>query len=168
MKRKQKRLKSRTCSVYFVKSAHVSIFPIPVQEQDTNGNNQLLKGYIRKDYPKVFTPEEIKKMSNEEFNQSESEIMQQLKDGLIQNNLPQTDFTGYINPVSGRNQIFTREDIEQMTTDEFSHNEKALNAQLNAVGIPANMELQNNSGVIFVHSYVRSDETQVRDYYRAR
>lgn len=60
----------------------------------------------------IFTPDEIDKMSAEEFDKNESAIMQQLKDGLIKNEQSETDFLGYSNPLTGSKQIFSREDIE--------------------------------------------------------
>lgn len=118
----------------------------------------------------IFTPSEIGQMSPDEFSQNEAAIMQQMENGLIQDNEPQTDYSGYTNPITGSGQIFTREDIGSMTLDEYSQNENAINAQLNTIGVPANQELEmatHSGGVIYVRPYVRSDGTPVRGYYRS-
>lgn len=119
----------------------------------------------------VFTPEQIGNMSREEFDKNESAIMSQMKDGLIQTQSPSTNFSGFTNPVSGSKQIFSREDIGAMSTDEFSNNEKAINAQLNSIGVPTSNELHNatnGGGAVYIEPYIRSDGVQVKGYYRAR
>jgi len=120
----------------------------------------------------IFTPEEIGNMSHKEFTQNEQTIMQQVKDGLIQNQTPRVNYSGYTNPVTGSNQIFSQEDIGTMSSDEYSQNEQAIQAQLNTIGIPANNALQsaaqNNGGVVYVNSYTRADGTEVRGYYRSK
>ena len=136
--------------------------------------NGLPTGYATStdDNNHVFTPNEIDKMSDEEFSKNEETIMQQLKNGLIQNEQSKTDFSGYSNPLTGSKQIFSREDIETMSNDEYSQNEKAINAQLNSIGIPTNNELESkttfNGGIVYVNSYTRNDGTKVKGYYRAR
>jgi len=120
----------------------------------------------------IFTPDEIGAMTLEEFNQNESAIMQQVKKGLIQNSPKRVNYSGYKNPETGSGQIFSREDIGAMTPDEYTKNEKAINAQLNSIGILTNGELQTASisggGTVYVNSYTRSDGTQVKGYYRSR
>ena len=111
-------------------------------------------------------------MSREEFDRNESAIMSQMKDGLIQNQTPSTNFSGFTNPVTGSKQIFSREDIGAMSTDEYSNNEKAINAQLNTIGVPTSSELKSavssGGGAVYIEPYTRSDGVQVRGYYRAR
>ncbi len=120
----------------------------------------------------IFTPEEIGKMSGEEFAQNEPVIMQQLKDGLIQKQLQAVNYSGYINPITGSGQIFSREDIGAMSNEEYTKNAQAINAQLKSIGIPTNGELESASisggGTIYVRPYTRSDGTEVRGYYRAK
>ncbi len=50
----------------------------------------------------IFTPEEIGKMTPEEFTQNEGVIMNQLKQGQIQPGRIQ-NYAGYVNPVTGDN-----------------------------------------------------------------
>ena len=90
----------------------------------------------------TFTPEEIGRMSPQEFARNEKAIMQQLKNGQIKpSSAPNVDFKSFKNPENGKSTIFTREDIEKMSTKEFTKNEKAINAQMNSVGIPYKKEV---------------------------
>lgn len=79
---------------------------------------------------------------------------------------------GYTNPLTGSNHIYTREEVGQMSSDEYAQNEKAIHAQLNKIGIPTNGDMQREAmtggGVVYVNSYTRSDGTEVRGYYRSR
>ncbi|MBE7712440.1 MAG: hypothetical protein E7Z87_01705 [Cyanobacteria bacterium SIG26] len=90
----------------------------------------------------TFTPEEIGRMSPQEFARNEKAIMQQLKNGQIKpSSVPNVDFKSFKNPENGKSTIFTREDIEKMSTKEFTKNEKAINAQMKSVGIPYKKEV---------------------------
>lgn len=115
-----------------------------------------------------FTREQIGGMTPEEFQENLPLIELQLKDGLIK---PQAqDYSGYLNPVSGNSKLFSRELISQMSCDEYTANEPAIMAQLQAIGIPTNNELQTASlrgRTVYVKPYTRSDGTEVRGYYRS-
>ena len=115
-----------------------------------------------------FTREQIGGMTPEEFQENLPLIEQQLKDGLIK---PQAqDYSGYLNPVSGNSKLFSRELISQMSGDEYTANEPAIMAQLQAIGIPTDSELETASlrgGTVYVKPYTRSDGTEVRGYYRS-
>ena len=81
---------------------------------------------------------------------------------------------GYTNPLTGSNHIYTREEVGQMSSDEFAKHEKEIDAQTKYFkGImPTNGDLQREAmtsgGVVYVNSYTRSDGTEVRGYYRSR
>ena len=79
---------------------------------------------------------------------------------------------GYTNPLTGSNHIYTREEVGQMSSDEYAQNEKAIHAQLNKIGIPTNGDMQREAmtggGVVYVNSYTRSDGTEVKGYYRSK
>ena len=115
-----------------------------------------------------FTREQIGSMPPDEFQENLPLIEQQLKDGLIK---PQAqDYSGYLNPVSGNSKLFSRELISQMSGDEYTANESAIMAQLQAIGIPTDNELQTTSlrcGTVYVKPYTRADGTEVRGYYRS-
>lgn len=85
---------------------------------------------------------------------------------------PQSDLAGYTNPITGDNRIFTREDVGQMSQEEFDKNEKAIMAQLKDMnGLPTNGDMHRealNGGAIYVNPYTRSDGTEVKGYYRSR
>ena len=81
---------------------------------------------------------------------------------------------GYTNPLTGSNHIYTREEVGQMSSDEFAKHEKEIDAQTRAFNgaMPTNGDLQREAmtggGVLYVNSYTRSDGTKVRGYYRSR
>ena len=81
---------------------------------------------------------------------------------------------GYTNPLTGSNHIYTREEVGQMSSDEFAKHEKEIDAQTKYFNgsMPTNGDLQRealtNGGVVYVNSYTRSDGTEVRGYYRSR
>ena len=86
---------------------------------ESNNNNSFLYGYVQKNdwdttpinsqeknipsgyaapinYNHIFTPEEIGNMTSKEFEQNEALIIQQLKNGQIQNQKPQPDYKTFI------------------------------------------------------------------------
>lgn len=81
---------------------------------------------------------------------------------------------GYTNPLTGSNHIYTREEVGQMSSDEFTKHEKEIDAQTRAFhgAMPTNGDLQREAmtggGVVYVNSYTRSDGTRVKGYYRSR
>jgi hypothetical protein len=90
-------------------------------------------------------------------------------------NIDQSMYSGYRNPLTGSNKIYTREDVGNMSPAEFASNEKEIDAQIQAFDgtMPTNQELQSETtklfgGVVYVNSYTRSDGTKVRGYYRSR
>ena len=129
----------------------------------TRGNNQQTPKY-----DKIFTPEDIGQMTPEEFSKNEKIINEQLQQGLI---APTTqrkqNYSGYRNPVSGDNRIFSQEDIGGFSEDEFAKHEKEIREQWGSIGIPTNNELQS-SGAIYIAPYTRSDGVQVKGHYRSR
>ena len=70
-----------------------------------------------------------------------------------------SSFSGYTNPLTGSNHIFTQEEIDRMSSEEFAKYEKEIDAQVKAM---------NGSGVVYVNSYTRADGTKVKGYYRSR
>lgn len=81
---------------------------------------------------------------------------------------------GYTNPLTDSNHIYTREEVGQMSSDEFAKHEKEIDAQTRAFNgtMPTNGDLQREAmtdgGVVYVNSYTRSDGTEVKGYYRSR
>ena len=100
-------------------------------------NNIILKGSVSKTSNELsqplYTREMIGKMTADEYLQNEPMIMEQLK---TQGGIPsekqlnqQNELSGFINQISGNSNIFTREDIKNMSTDEYLKNEKAIDFQ---------------------------------------
>ena len=74
----------------------------------------------------------------------------------------------FINAITNDNRIYTAEDIGEMTNREFLDNEKAIDYQLENLGIPRRGDLAGNPDVVYVHSYTRDDGTEVRAHYRSK
>lgn len=87
-------------------------------------------------------------------------------------NSKQLDLSGYTNPLTGSNHIYTREEVGQMSSEEFVKHEKEIDAQTRVLkgAMPTNGDLQREvmtgGGVVYVNSYTRSDGTKVNGYYR--
>lgn len=114
-------------------------------------------------YQKIFTPEEIGKMTKEEFAQNESIIMEQVRKGLVTNQPPKFDYGSYKNPESGNERIFTREDIGKMSGDEYAKYEKEITAQLNSIGIPNEKDLPSNIKTFEKEKSQRINSTDPQD-----
>lgn len=74
----------------------------------------------------------------------------------------------FINAIINDNRLYTAEDIGNMTSKEFASNEKAINYQMENLGIPRQSDLTNNSDVVYVHAYTREDGTKVKAHYRSK
>ena len=74
----------------------------------------------------------------------------------------------FINAITNDNRLYTAEDIGEMTNREFLDNEKAIDYQLENLGVPRRGDLAGNSDVVYVHSYTRDDGTEVRAHYRSK
>lgn len=84
----------------------------------------------------------------------------------------ESGLSGYANPLTGNNRIFTREDIGSMTPEDYAKHEIEIQAQMNTIGVPTNGDMKRESmaggGVVYVNSYKRSDGTEVKGYYRSK
>ena len=87
----------------------------------------------------IFTPEEIGKMTPEEFSKNEGMIMEQVKTGKIVGNSSRYNTPGISS--SSNNVLYTREDIGNMTTKEFTKHEDAIKQQMKTIGIPYDREV---------------------------
>lgn len=74
----------------------------------------------------------------------------------------------FINAITNDNRLYTAEDIGNMTSKEFASNEKAIDYQLNNIGIPRQSDLTNNADVVYVKAYTREDGTKVKAHYRSK
>ena len=112
-------------------------------------NNLVLKGSVSKTLDDlsqpVYTREMIGNMSTDEYLQHEPMIMEQLKTQGIPSEKQinqKNDLSGFVNEISGNSKIFTREEIKNMTTDEYLKNEKAIDYQLKTIGVPYEEDLK--------------------------
>ena len=87
----------------------------------------------------IFTPEEIGKMTPEEFSKNEALIMAQVKTGKIVENSSRFNTPGISS--SPNTVLYTREDIGNMTTKEYTKHEDAIKQQMKTIGIPYNREV---------------------------
>ena len=55
-----------------------------------------------------------------------------------------------------------------MSAEEFMTNEKAIDYQMENLGIPRESDLSGNPDVVYVHAYTRDDGTEVRAHYRSK
>mgnify|MGYP000563730984 CR=1 FL=1 len=74
----------------------------------------------------------------------------------------------FFNKISNNNRIYTREDIGNMSSDEFRAQEKAIDYQLANLGVPTNSDMALSDDVVYVHSYTRDDGTKVKAHYRSK
>lgn len=74
----------------------------------------------------------------------------------------------FFNKISYNNRIFSREDIANMSDDEFSENEKAIDFQLANLGVPTNEQLAQSNDTVYVKAYTRADGTQVKAHFRSK
>lgn len=150
-------------------------FPAEETYTDNVVPSFFLQGYVETTYfpdtNVLYSRKDIENMTQEEFDNNEDVIMQQLSNGFIGQDVDTNKYLNYTNPISGDNKIFSREDIENMSLEEYTNNEKLIHAQLNSIGVPSNSDLQeltNCGNVIYVNEYVRSDGTFVKGYYRSK
>lgn len=78
------------------------------------------------------------------------------------------NFLNFFNPKNNSDKIYSREDINQMSPEEFAQTREALYHQMAEVGIPSESQLATSPDVIYVRAYTRDDGTKVRAHYRAR
>lgn len=74
----------------------------------------------------------------------------------------------FFNKILDSDRIYSREDIGEMSNDEFKANEKAIDYQMANLGVPQNADLANSDEVVYVHAYTRDDGTKVRAHYRSK
>ena len=79
-----------------------------------------------------------------------------------------TNLRNFINAITNDSRIYTAEGIGEMTSKEFLANEKAIDYQIETLGIPRRGDLAGSSDVVYVHSYSRDDGTKVKAHYRSK
>lgn len=139
----------------------------PQKLQNIKNKYQYIKN--KKGYPTGFAIDIDK---NQLAQQNEFETFN-LEDPRLEQ-YEKLDFTGYRNPLTENIRIYTKEDVGSMTKDEFAKNEKEIMAQVKLMKgmMPSNGDLQreviSGGNVVYINSYIRSDGTQVKGYYRRK
>ncbi len=67
--------------------------------------------------------------------------------------------------------ILTREEVKEMSTDEFTDKEDFINQQLAGGKVMSKAEVEEkvqSGGAVWVEGYTRADGTQVKGYYRSK
>ena len=141
--------------------------PIGSDHTTSTGTNKSIGTYLE-------SPNNIIPFINPNYNtQRDNNLLY----GSVEMNVDNSkisDLFGYTNPLTGSNHIYTREEVGQMSSDEFAKHEKEIDAQTRAFNgtMPTNGDLQREAmtggGVVYVNSYTRSDGTEVHGYYRSR
>lgn len=141
-----------------------------------NNYSMLFKlGIEYNDFPRNNLPDLNDLMVNPlEKQQTSNVILQELDVDKVENQSSHSEsgLSGYANPLTGNNRIFTREDIGSMTPEDYAKHEIEIQAQMNTIGVPTNGDMKRESmaggGVVYVNSYKRSDGTEVKGYYRSK
>ena len=148
-------------------SKSASINSITNNSRNVNTNSKLTPiTYYSSNH--IFSDKEIEAMKPAEFDYYEAQIMEQTRKGQIR--IEKKSYKNYKNPLTNSDKIYTREEISKISTKEFSNYEKEIDAQMKSIGIPSVNDLTNDlntGGVIYVHSYTRTDGTKVRGHYRS-
>ena len=135
----------------------------PAQDFNPEADNITLSGYISKD---VQRPQNAVKRW---FNNFKGETTGHAAPAASQQN----PYAGFRNPLTGNNKIYTRQELGAMSDNDFEQNEKEIMSQVKTrIGIPHEDELKpfaqdQNSGVVYIRPYTRSDGVQVKGHYRA-
>ena len=102
-------------------------------------------------------------MTREEFDRNEAMIMEQIRRGEINPYSQQPNYDGFNNPELDKQMIFTREDIGNMSSAEYTKYEKAINEQLKTVGIPNKSDLPQKARTYEKLKSERSYSTSSQD-----
>lgn len=141
-----------------------------------NEQGRQIASEIGKEEPLFrFYPEDLRKEIIAQ------KVVQKMQEGQLITGLDdtreykeQTNLFGYKNPLTGNSRIYTREDVGEMSLDEYANNENEIMAQLEAMKgkMPTNYDLEQEAftggDVVYVNSYTRSDGTEVKGHYRSR
>lgn len=117
-----------------------------LKDIENNMNEIINKGYYVPPYQNEKTPFDNNfdnKNLNTDYSNYSKEQLQNIRNKYlyIKNNNQPTGFAAPIKP----NHIYTREEINKMTTDEFVKHENAIMKQLREKGIPTKSQLQKHN-----------------------
>lgn len=103
--------------------------------------NTIIPNNIREFNP-PFSQRDISSMTKEEFTHYEPVIMDEMAHGKIIMD-GENSWSKKVEPMNLNGNIFTREQIGKMSSDEYRKNEAAIMKQWKEKGIPTNKELEN-------------------------
>ena len=154
-------LKDGSKRFYITKDTHIG-----TPHATSTGSNVGIGTYLE-------SPNDIIPFVYPNYNTQKDNLLYGSVEMNVDNN-KKSDLFGYTNPLTGSNHIYTREEVGQMTSEEFAKHEKEIDAQTKAFNgtMPTNGDLQSEAmtggGVVYVNSYTRSDGMKVSGYYRSK
>ncbi len=149
--------------------------PLSLKDRLLQARQEKLARYTQRlaESPEKIAEQEAKHVTLEELKAPQEARKKHVMDvinGTVEFD-EDADYSNYENKKSKNNQIFTKEDIEEMSDEERETNKEAIIYQEQTIGIPTRKQAQKvtqNGGMIHVSTYTRADGTKVRSYYRSR
>ena len=149
--------------------------PLSLKEKLQRFRDEKIAKYTQRlaEAPEKVAQREAKHVTLEELKAPQEARKQKIRN-IIEGKVEfdeNADLSGYQNKKSKNNQIFTAEDIEEMTPQEREKNKEAIIYQKQTIGVPTRKQAQRaveKGGMVHVSAYTRSDGTKVRSYYRSR
>ncbi len=77
-------------------------------------------------------------------------------------------FKNYRNPHTQRDEIYSRNNMLDMSLRELINRQEELAAQTKVLGIPEDSELSNSENAVYAELYTHDDGAEVRGYYRKK
>lgn len=80
-------------------------------------------------------------------NRNSADIMAAARQGRVvaqDTGFQPSDYSKFVNPVTGEAKIFTRDDIGRMSQQEYADNKNAIEAQMSKIGLPKSSEVKIN------------------------
>ena len=78
------------------------------------------------------------------------------------------NYKNYRNSYTNEDKIYSRKNIADMSVREAFSRKDEIMAQYRSIGIPSEGELKSSPNVVWVESYTRDDETEVRAHWRSK
>lgn len=149
--------------------------PLSLKEKLIKAREEKLARYSQRlaESPEKVAEKEAKHVSLEELKAPQEARKKRIKD-IINGTVKfdeDANLKGYENKKSKNNNIFTQEDIEEMTAEEREKNKEAIIYQKQTIGVPTRKQAEKiaqKGGLIKVSAYTRADGTSVKSYYRSR
>lgn len=149
--------------------------PLSLKEKLIKAREEKLARYTQRlaESPEKIAEKEAQHVSLEELKAPQEARKKRIKD-IINGTVKfdeNANLEGYENKKSKNNNIFTQEDIEEMTAEEREKNKESIIYQKQRIGVPTRKQAEKiaqKGGLIKVSAYTRADGTSVKSYYRSR